>query len=192
MNMHAAAGETSLKKSGQKKRGEPITTVKEMAAAARAVRERSYYREAAVAEALGLARQRLVTLRVEHMVEGPDYRIDHNEVVLTPEGLMRMYELTAGMVATPAPEQKPATVTEPATPPKPGPPRREKFRVQKIPRNKRLLYCVKADEPLTARMILVRVKDNSFFMPKMTMECIEGELGSWQFKGRLPRRKGRW
>lgn len=147
------------------------------------------YWESKVAESLGLSRERIRTLRQEHLTEGVDFRTVRGEVVLTELGLTKITAIDDGKgPPTPAaPDDSSAKFPVPK-----GPPARAKFTVVRIPANKRLLYCVPKGEHGKAPQVLIRVKDNSFFMPWMELEAIESDNNSWQFRGRLPRKKGKW
>jgi hypothetical protein len=147
------------------------------------------YWESKVAESLGLSRDRIRGLRQTHLSEGPDFRTVRGEVVLTELGLTRITDLAGdeGEATQPPPDDSSAKFPVPK-----GPPARAKFSVIRIPANRRLLYCVPKGEHGRAPQVLIRVKDNANFMPWMELEAIEAEQGSWQFRGRLPRRKGKW
>lgn len=147
------------------------------------------YWESKVAESLGLSRDRIRALRQEHLLEGVDFRTVRGDVVLTELGLAKIASIDNGKgPATPtSPDDSSAKFPVPK-----GPPVRAKFAVVRIPANKRLLYCVPKGEHGKAPQVLIRVKDNSLFMPWMELEAIESDNNSWQFRGRLPRKKGKW
>jgi hypothetical protein len=142
--------------------------------------------ESKVAESLGVARERIVALRVERLTEGPHFRIVRNAVVLTASGL----EIIASALR---PESSPsATVASPAPPAlgvQDGPAPRVMMVVRRVPPNIRVLLCSPAGSQIER---VVRVRDNRLFTPGMVLEAINGGTNGLQFTGRLPRRKGRW
>jgi hypothetical protein len=138
--------------------------------------------ESRVAESLGVARKLVVSIRKEHLAEGAHYRKEKNNVVLTPAGLERLKQrLAVHPDSTPPPGE--ATL--------PGPPPRQQMIVARVPVNLRLLWC-RAKGDKTERQTLVRVKDNTNFMPGMEFQAVQAGENFWQYTGRLPRRKGRW
>lgn len=147
------------------------------------------YWEGKVADALGIARDRVRAIRQEHLDESKHYRLVRGEVVLTEQGLARLNDLLSseGKATSPAPAPPMVTFAVPA-----GPPARNRFQVVRVPANRHLLYCVATDGRTNGTQVLVRVKANENFMPKMQFEAIEAEHGTWQYRGRLPRRKGKW
>ena len=142
--------------------------------------------ESKVAESLGVARERIVALRVERLTEGKHFRIVRNAVVLTASGLeiiasaLRPESSASATVASPAP---------PALAIQDGPAPRVMMVVRRVPPNIRVLLCSPAGSQIER---VVRVRDNRLFTPGMVLEAINGGTNGLQFTGRLPRRKGRW
>lgn len=140
------------------------------------------YWESKVADSLGLSRERVAKIRIEHLFVVEHFRMVRGEVVLTEAGLAELHKRIPGDS-----EAAPQTLAVKA-----GPPARAKFEVTRVPANKHLLYCVPTGERASAAQVLIRVKDNTNFMRGMSLEAIEGEGQSWQYRGRLPRKRGRW
>jgi len=142
--------------------------------------------ESKVAESLGVARERIVALRVERLTEGKHFRIVRNAVVLTASGL----EIIASALR---PEASPSPAIASPAPPalgiQDGPAPRVMMVVRRVPPNIRILLCSLLNRPNERA---VRVRDNRLFMPGMTFQVIDGGANGLQFTGRLPRRKGRW
>lgn len=162
--------------------------------------------ETRVADSLGVARDRLRVLREEHMVENTHYIRRRNAVVLTETGMELITRLLDLSPASPPRTTEPAPIDRPISPekkspapspapfaPPVGPAPRVNVRVTKVPPNRRLLFCTpSAIQEGTSAQFLVRVKTNENFMAGMTMDVISAGSGTYQYVGRLPRRKGRW
>lgn len=138
--------------------------------------------ESRVAETLGVARKLVCAIRREHLTEGLHYRREKNSVVLTSAGLDRLKQHLG---------VHPDAPSLPANPTPPGPPPRRQLVVVRVPQNLRLLWC-RAKDDRAQRQVLVRVKENTLFMPGMELEAVACGENFWQYTGRLPRRRGRW
>lgn len=146
------------------------------------------YWESRLSAKLGVARKRLMALRRSHLREGEHWMQDARTraVVLTETGLEKLRDVLASQGwRDPAATAPAAPVMVPN-----GPPERVKARVARIYPNKRLMLCVALTAPETG--LLTRVRDNTNFMPGMLLEIIGGQDNSWQYSGRLPRRRGKW
>lgn len=162
------------------------------------------YYESRISSALGVPRKILAGLRKDHLVEKKDFvRLENNLVALTAAGLARIENLLAhppsagdgGLL-----NGKPAAnAGKPSSDIPLGPPAREKMRVEKVPQNPGILMCARSNPP---SIVMIRVRDNTNFVPGMMIEAIQAGDGFWQFRnrspgeestcGRLPRMKGRW
>lgn len=156
------------------------TIAKNSTEEAPAAAEDGLFWESKVAKTLGLARDRIRELREQHLEEGADWRTRGNAVVLTARGLEKITALAQG--ETPA---APAPV-------KAGPPEVARLVVARLCGNHRLLHARRRDAGPEAVALLVRVKTNEHFMAGMEFDAIACGDGTFQFTGRLPRRKGRW
>lgn len=146
---------------------------------------KTLYCENRVADSLGVARKLIVKVRKEHLTPTLHYSRDGKNVVLTPAGLEKLMGLL-NQPAAPEPVAEPIAEQVPA-----GPPPRELMIVIRVPLNVHLLWCcLKSDA--AHRQQIVRVKDNTNFMPGMELEVIAAQKNLWQYTGRAPRRKGRW
>lgn len=157
--------------------------------------ESDLFWEAKVADALGVSRELVRSLRQDHLNEGADFRTIRGAVVLSAQGLARINDLLSPkdkVAPSSAPTANALEIATTTAPIPAGPPARARFYVVRVPANKHLLYCVPEGQHGKAAMVLIRVKQNEFFMKGMTFEAIELEHGTWQYRGRLPRRKGRW
>lgn len=131
--------------------------------------------ESKVAKSLGLSRERVRALREQHL--SPDEWVTKgNAVVLTARGLEKITALAQGEAA--------------GEPVKAGPPEVARLVVRKVCGNPRVLQAV--PKGVEGAAVLVRVKDNTFFMAGMEFDALPVGDGSFQFIGRLPRRRGRW
>lgn len=146
------------------------------------------YWETKVADALGISRDRVREVRQKHLEEGKDFRLVRKEVVLSEQGLARLNDLLAAQVSTAPTATDPVTGQIPVTP---GPPAHSEFKVRRVLPNRHLLACFTTDGG-EKTPTLVRVKDNALFMPGMTLKAIQVENGLWQYRGRLPRKRGKW
>lgn len=131
--------------------------------------------EAKVAEALGISRERVRALREQHL-DAEDWSTRGNAVVLSARGLEK---ITAAAQAEGAPGLVQA-----------GPVAAVRLVVRKLCRNPRLMVAAVTREAVET--VVVRVRDNSAFMPGMEFEAVGLGDGSFQFTGRLPRSRGRW
>jgi hypothetical protein len=142
--------------------------------------------ESKVAKQLGLSRERVRELRAEHLT-AEDWITKGNAVVYTQRGLEKITAAAGAGAEAPAEE-----------PVKAGPPEVARLVVRKVCGNKRVMLALRvvADRPLCERgsepTLVVRVKDNACFMAGMEFDAVAVGDGSFQFTGRLPRRKGRW
>lgn len=144
--------------------------------------QKTLYWETRVADSLGIARKLIVQMRKKHLTPSVDFSRDGNNVVLTPAGLEKLMGLF---------NKEPASVPSVAEQVPAGPPPRAQMIVVRVPANVHLLWCcLKADQ--AHRQQIVRVKENTNFMPGMEFEAIEAQKNLWQYTGRPPRRKGRW
>lgn len=148
------------------------------------------YWESKVADSLGIARDRLRAIRASKLSEGEDYRLVRREVVLSERGMTKLMSAIGEEGQTAGDLQRPVVGSPLAVPP--GPPARARFQVVRVPANKHLLYAIPEGEHGRAPQVLIRVKDNAFFMQGMRFEAIEAEHNTWQYRGRLPRSRGKW
>ena len=143
------------------------------------------YWESKVARSLGLSRERVRALREAHL-SVTEWSTRGNAIVLTAAGLEKISFLAAqesAVVSTPSAEQ----VDAPAGSGggaliEAGAPEVAVVRITRLFPNKRLMLAGER---------VVRVKDNSFFMPGMEIEAVNCGDGVWQYRGRLPRSRGR-
>lgn len=156
-----------------------MTTALKKSPAEAAAAEDGLFWESKIAKTLGLSRERVRTLREEHLA--PDEWITRgNAVVLTARGLEKITALAA---AGAGPGNEDGVEA--------GPPAAARLVVAKLCGNLRLLLArAKAGGP-GSPLVLVRVKTNEHFMAGMEFDALPTSAG-WQFVGRLPRRKGRW
>lgn len=147
------------------------------------------YWEARVARWLGVAVKRVRELRSRALREGEHWIVHgHGQVVYSVAGVQALRDHLRSLGVVTLDGKKPtsaAKADEPAAPR--GPCRREKGRVVRCWPNRRLLSVA-----LGAGEVRALVKDNSNFMPGMEVELTQTPSGSWQFCGRLPRRRGKW
>lgn len=162
--------------------------------------------ESHVAARLGLGREKIAALRAAHMAVGVHFTHDGNSVVLTPAGVQYLHELldaeaaqarraassAAGQTlaadqAAPAAKESAVAGIGSAQP--------ERVRVVVTQRlgNRHLIYVRPVDAAPGAAPLLVRVKDNQNFHPRLApFECRRSADGMWYYLGRLPRIQGRW
>lgn len=160
--------------------------------------------EGRVADALGVRRKLLARLRQDHLSEGVDFvRREANAVVLTATGLEKIERLVkeggGGVENERETTGKPSSSGKSDAGVPAGPAPREKMRVERVPSHPQLLLCL---SEVTRKLVVVRVRENSHFVPGMRIEAIASTHGVWQFHnrelggpttiGRLPRQKGRW
>lgn len=144
--------------------------------------------EERVASWLGVARKRVATVRRRGLREGAHWIVHRQRVVFTVEGLQKLRDflgpLAAPQVVDGAADEPPAPV---------GPPERKSVRIVKIYPNTRLMLALAPEStPEKPVQVLVRVRDNRQFMPGMVVPVVHDlRSSSWQYVGRLPRRKGR-
>ena len=172
------------------------------------------YFEAVVANRLGVSRERVRELRVEHLREGEHWVMQGQSVVLSAQGLARMQDLLRVAASPALVESEPAVATDGAVaatgPEVIGvvaeamaplghllvPSDRCRVRVSELARNEKVVMAVRvAGEaaPGEPAKLLVKVKCNALFMPGMEMEVVPVDgRGCFQYMGRLPRRKGVW
>jgi hypothetical protein len=153
-----------------------ITTMKKSTAEAGAGDDGLFW-ESKVAKCLGLSRDRVRALREAHL-SPEDWVTKGNAVVLTARGLEKITALAQGEAA--------------GEPVKAGPPEAARLVVRKVCGNPRVLLAVAVGVGAEGAAVLVRVKENTFFMPGMEFDALPVGDGSFQFVGRLPRRRGRW
>ena len=172
------------------------------------------YFEAVVANRLGVSRERVRELRVEHLREGEHWVMQGQSVVLSAQGLARMQDLLRVAASPALVESGPAVATDGAVAAT-GPEvigvvaeamaplghllvasDRCRVRVSELARNEKVVMAVRvAGEaaPGEPAKLLVKVKCNALFMPGMEMEVVPVDgRGCFQYMGRLPRRKGVW
>ena len=172
------------------------------------------YFEAVVANRLGVSRERVRELRVEHLREGEHWVMQGQSVVLSAQGLARMQDLLRVATSPALVESGPAVATDGAVAAT-GPEvigvvaeamaplghlqvaaDRCRVRVSELARNEKVVMAVRvAGEaaPGEPAKLLVKVKCNALFMPGMEMEVVPVDgRGCFQYMGRLPRRKGVW
>ena len=172
------------------------------------------YFEAVVANRLGVSRERVRELRVEHLREGEHWVMQGQSVVLSAQGLARMQDLMRVAASPALVESEPAVATDGAVAAT-GPEvigvvaeamaplghllvasDRCRVRVSELARNEKVVMAVRvAGEaaPGEPAKLLVKVKCNALFMPGMEMEVVPVDgRGCFQYMGRLPRRKGVW
>lgn len=148
------------------------------------------YWEERVARWLGVAVKRVRALRSRALREGEHWIVHvHGQVVYSVAGVQALRDHLRSLGVVTLDGKRPvgaAKAEEPAAPR--GPCRREKGKVVRVwTANRRLLEVQLGDAPVRAL-----VKDNSNFMPGMEVELTQTPAGSWQFCGRLPRRRGKW
>ena len=157
--------------------------------------------ESHVAARMGIARKKISALRSAHLAEGADFGWRGNAVVFTAAGLARLEGLLASNAAPTPGDPAPVGVQTPAglSPALESSalgecrPERAKFVVVRTVPNPHLIFARRADYAKEAPAVLVRVKENILFHPKLAaFECQRGADGQWRYLGRLPRSLGRW
>lgn len=153
------------------------------------------YWESKVATSLGLSRERVRALREEHL-KPEDWATRGNAIVLTESGLEKISFYAAqgaGPVSAPSGEQTGAAVAAGAAAlVAGGAPEVVKVLVKRVCQNKRMMLARREGDAESAEALLVRVKDNSLFMVGMAIEVMDCGNGVWQFRGRMPRSRGRF
>lgn len=148
------------------------------------------YWEQRVAAWLGVPRKRIAALRRRALREGEHWIVHPQGIVYTVAGLQRLRDYLASLgELTPSADGE--TKDEPPAPV--GPPERATVIVAKLYPNTRLMLArAPGSTPEKPLQVLVRVRDNRNFMPGMKVGVVhDPRNSSWQFVGRLPRRKGR-
>lgn len=151
------------------------------------------YWEQRVAAWLGVPRKRIAAIRRRGLREGEHWIVHQQGIVYTVEGLQKLrdYLGSLGGLTPPAAEPE-ANADEPPAPV--GPPEKKQVTVAKLYPNTRLMLALAPEStPEKPVQVLVRVRDNRNFMPGMKVPVVhDPRNSSWQFVGRLPRRKGRF
>lgn len=155
----------------------------------------SVFWESKVATSLGLSRERVRALRLAHLA-ADEWSTRGNAVVLTASGLEKISFYAAreaGPVSSPLAEQSEAVAaTGGGVAVAPGAPEVARVLVKKLCQNPRMMLARRIGDAVEFPALLVRVKDNANFMPGMEIEVIDCGNGLWQFRGRLPRSRGRF
>jgi hypothetical protein len=155
----------------------------------------AFFWESKVAKSLGLSRERVRALREAHL-SADEWSTRGNAIVFTSAGLEKITALAgreAGAVSSPsASETPPETATAVAALVVGGAPEVLRVVVKKLCQNIRMMLARRVSEGEAGETLLVRVKDNSLFMAGMEIEVADCGNGVWQFRGRLPRRRGRF
>lgn len=150
------------------------------------------YWEQRVAAWLGVPRKRIAALRRRGLREGEHWIVHPQGMVYTVAGLQKLrdYLERLGALTPPVKAQDEANDEPPAPV---GPPEKKEVVVAKLYPNTRLLLALApGSTPENPVQVLVRVRDNRNFMPGMKVPVVhDSRNSSWQFVGRLPRRKGR-
>ena len=155
----------------------------------------AFFWESKVAKSLGLSRERVRALREAHL--SPDeWSTRGNAIVFTAGGLEKITVLAGregeGVSSPSASETPTETATAVAALVVCGAPEVLRVVVSKLCPNTRMMLARRVAEGEAGETLLVRVKDNSLFMAGMEIEVADCGNGVWQFRGRLPRRRGRF
>jgi len=151
--------------------------------------------ESRVAKALGLSRERVRALREAHL-SAEHWTTKGNAIVFTAEGLEKILFYAGGSteaVSSPSPEQTGAAVEAGGVAlVAPGAPEVVRAVVKKVCPNPRMMLAIRVGSPEDEDSLLVRVKDNRNFMAGMVVEVMDCGNGVWQYRGRMPRSRGRF
>lgn len=150
------------------------------------------YWEDRVAAWLGVPRKRIASLRRRGLREGEHWISHAQGIVYTVAGLQRLRDYLGSLGELTPPTKEPSALA--SEPPAPvGPPEKMKVIIAKLYPNTRLMLAVaEGSTPEKPVQVLVRVRDNRNFMPGMKVPVVhDPRNSSWQFVGRLPRRRGR-
>lgn len=151
------------------------------------------YWESRIAAWLGVALKRVRSMRRRALREGEHWLVIEQEVVYNLKGVQTLRDHLKGLGVETA-DEKPKPTPEPAAEPLApvGPPTRANGVVKRLYPNKRLMLCtIYAGKEL--REVTAMVRDNSNFMPGMTLELTSSPAnGNWQYSGRMPRKRGKW
>lgn len=133
--------------------------------------------ETALAEAIGVNRKELAALRRRALKEGTDFEKRGGAVVYSADGMAAVAR--ALEVEAPDPEKNGG-----------GAPVEVVLRVTRVPRNPRIVLATDG----TTADLRVKVRRNVNFRPGMEVPAlpVPGIDGLFEFRGRLPRRPGRW
>jgi hypothetical protein len=155
----------------------------------------AFFWESKVAKSLGLSRERVRALREAHL-SADEWSTRGNAIVFTSGGLEKITVLAArdaGPVPLPSASETPTeTATTVAALVVGGAPEVLRVVVKKLCQNIRMMIALRGGDGEASETLLVRVKDNSLFMAGMEIEVADCGNGVWQFRGRLPRRRGRF
>ena len=151
--------------------------------------------ESRVAKALGLSRERVRALREAHLSAG-EWEVRGNAIVLSASGLEKITFYAAqagGEVSSPSAEQTGAAVEAGgAVAVVCGAPEVVQAVIKRVCPNRRMMLAIRVGSPEGEDSLLVRVKDNVNFMAGMVVEVMDCGNGVWQYRGRMPRSRGRF
>ncbi len=145
--------------------------------------------EAELGTRLGLGEKNLRQLRAEVLKRGVDWDLVKGGVCLPQTGLGRLLEATGLPASTPVLAEVTAASATQAAPSARQIGAQEElvcFKCYKL--NRRMLEAKTA----AGDLVLVSVRDNSNFLPGMTMKCRFAGTRVWELAQRLPRHRGRW
>lgn len=150
------------------------------------------YWEHRVAAWLGVARKRIASLRRRGLRESKHWIAHPQGIVYTVAGLQKLRDYLGSLgELTPPTEQPSDAASEPPAPV--GPPEKKTVIIAKLYPNTRLMLALaEGSTPEKPLQVLVRVRDNRNFMAGMKVPVVhDPRNSSWQYVGRLPRRRGR-